>query len=116
MFLSKILAAADHPYLMGVGGRKKNNSPASMQGLTVKSLKHHVALQPLFIIMGAGVLFVAAYVGRLARKSTDVNWSKMKDPVDPMSVYENKQFKMFNVGGVDHSNLSTKRNEPNYRA
>eukprot|EP00092_Neocalanus_flemingeri_P042359 GFUD01046240.1.p2 GENE.GFUD01046240.1~~GFUD01046240.1.p2 ORF type:complete len:115 (+),score=41.60 GFUD01046240.1:77-421(+) len=113
MFLSKFLAAADHPYLMGTGGRKMNNSP--MQGLTVKSLKHHMALQPLFIIMGCGVIFVTAYVGRLARKSTDVNWSKKKDPVDPMSVYENKQFKMFNVGGVDHSNLSTIRNEPNYK-
>eukprot|EP00091_Calanus_sinicus_P020023 TRINITY_DN5267_c0_g1_i2.p2 TRINITY_DN5267_c0_g1~~TRINITY_DN5267_c0_g1_i2.p2 ORF type:complete len:116 (-),score=30.20 TRINITY_DN5267_c0_g1_i2:89-436(-) len=115
MFLNKILRAADHPYLMGSGGRKANNALSSMQGLTVKSLKHHVALQPLFIIMGAGVTFVCAYVGRLAMKSTDVNWSKKKDPVECMQVYENKQFKTFNVGGVDHSNLSTIRNEPVYR-
>ena len=35
-----------------------------MQGLTLKSLKHHTALQPLFIIMGAGIVFVSLYVGR----------------------------------------------------
>jgi hypothetical protein len=64
MFLTKFLRAADHPYLMGVGGREANNSPASMQGLTIKSLKHHTALQPLFIIMGAGIVFVCAYIGR----------------------------------------------------
>ena len=64
MFLSKLLNAADHPYLMGKGGRMGNNNPGSMQGMTMKSLKHHTALQPLFIIMGAGIIFVAAYIGR----------------------------------------------------
>jgi len=109
------MRAADHPYLMGAGGRKMNNSASSMQGLTIKSLKHHIALQPLFVIMGCGIVFVAAYCGRLALKSTDVNWSKKKDPIEVMSGYENKQFKMFNTLGVDHSNLSTLRNEPKYR-
>ena len=80
MFLSKILRAADHPYLEGVGGRKvdpldenfiehlydlqANNKLSAMQGLTLKSLKHHVALQPLFLIMGGGMIFVCAYIGR----------------------------------------------------
>ena len=80
MFLSKILRAADHPYLEGVGGRKvdtikdnfiehlydlqANNKLSAMQGLTLKSLKHHVALQPLFFIMGGGMIFVCAYIGR----------------------------------------------------
>merc|ERR1719414_468091 len=67
MFLSKILAAADHPYLFGKGGRTANNSVSSMQGMTLKSLKHHTALQPLFVIMGAGIVFVVAYIGLLAR-------------------------------------------------
>ncbi len=39
-----------------------------MQGLTMKSLKHHVALQPLFVIIGAGMVFVGAYVFRSATK------------------------------------------------
>ena len=63
MFLTKFLNAADHPYLMGKGGRKLNNITPP-QGLTVKTLKHHVALQPLFVIMGVGIVFVCAYVGR----------------------------------------------------
>ena len=64
MLLSKVLRAADHPYLAGKGGRKHNNLLSSMQGLSFKSLRHHVALQPLFVIMGAGIVFVTAYVGR----------------------------------------------------
>ena len=64
MFLSKILRAADHPYLEGPGGRKLNNKLSSLQGMSIKSLKHHTALQPLFVIMGAGIVFVVAYIGR----------------------------------------------------
>ena len=41
-----------------------NNDLRLMQGLSIKSLKHHVALQPLAIIMGVGIAFVAAYIGR----------------------------------------------------
>ena len=63
MFLTRILRAADHPYLMGKGGRKLNNT-TPMQGATIKSIKHHVALQPLFAIMGVGIVFVCAYIGR----------------------------------------------------
>ena len=70
MFLSKFLAAADHPYLMGKGGRKMNNITPP-QGLSVASLKHHVALQPLFVIMGVGIVFVCAYVGRYTQKHTE---------------------------------------------
>jgi hypothetical protein len=47
-----------------------NNGVGSMQGLTMKSLKHHVALQPLFVIIGAGMVFVGAYVFRSASQST----------------------------------------------
>merc|ERR1712142_77741 len=115
MFLSKILPAADHPYLFGKGGRTMNNSLSSMQGLTIKSLKHHTALQPLFAIMGVGIVFVCAYIGRLASKTTDVNWTKAKDLGDHMGYYENRQFKWFNPKGVDYSNISDKRSAPNYR-
>ena len=64
MFLSKALRAIDHPYLEGKGGRKLNNELGRMQGLSIKSLRHHKALQPLFVIMGVGIVFVTAYVGR----------------------------------------------------
>ena len=32
--------------------------------MTAKSLKHHKALQPLFAIIGAGMVFVGAYLFR----------------------------------------------------
>lgn len=87
MILTKILNAADHPYLFNKGGRmvilidyhrhhdhhydqdhdsylQPNNDLKLMQGLSIKSLKHHVALQPLAIIMVGGMAFVAAYIGR----------------------------------------------------
>jgi len=115
MFISRILRAADHPYLFGLGGRKANNSPSSMQGMTAASLKHHVALQPLFVIMGCGIVFVCAYIGRLASKTTDVNWSKVKNPEDTYGYYTNRQFKWFNPRGVDYSTLSDKRGAPNYK-
>ena len=86
MFLSKILSAAEHPYLFGKGGRMKNNGTPQVilkshniniilhtfifcQGLTIPTIKHHVALQPLFVIMGAGIIFVALYVGRSVTES-----------------------------------------------
>ena len=50
---------------------------------------------------------------RLAFKGHDVNWSKKKDPVEPMSTLENKQFKMFNVSGFDYSNASAAHIEAN---
>jgi len=111
MGLTRLLRAADHPYLFGKGGRTQNNGLC--QGMTVASLKHHVALQPLFVIMGVGIVFVCAYIGRLASKTTDVNWSKKKDLADVVGYYENRQFKWFNPRGVDYSALSDER--PKYR-
>jgi hypothetical protein len=99
--------------------------------MTMKSLKHHTALQPLFVIMGAGIVFVCVYIGRwvgglfviffvlnlsrLASKTTDINWTKAKDMGDHMGYYNNRQFKWFNPKGVDYSTISDKRNAPNYR-
>nr|ALS05198.1 NADH dehydrogenase [Tortanus dextrilobatus] len=109
MFISRILNAVDHPYITGKGGRKANNGVGSMQGLTIKSLKHHVALQPLFAIIGAGMIFVGSYVFRLATKTTDINWSKDKNPAGPMSYYENRQFQFLNPSGADYSKMSDVR-------
>jgi len=107
-----MLRAADHPYLMGKGGRMENNSPY-MQGLTMKSIKHHKALQPLFIIIIGGCVFVAAYLGRLAIKTTDINWSKEKDLDKAYGAYDGKKFKFLNPSGIDYSKYSQDR--PNYR-
>ena len=71
-----------------------NNDLKLMQGLSIKSLKHHVALQPLAVIMGVGIAFVAAYIGRLASKTTDVNWTKAKDLGDHMGYYKARSRKI----------------------
>jgi len=101
MYLSKILSAADHPYLLGKGGRRENNSQR-MQGMCMKSLSHHKALQPLFVIIGAGMVFVGAYIFRLASKTTDINWLKHKNPADTYGYYEERQFQMFNPCGTKY--------------
>ena len=71
--------------------------------MTLASLKHHVALTPLFAIMGAGITFVAAYCWRLAATTTDVNWSKKHEPQE---AYRNKKFKFLNPSNVDYSNAT----------
>ena len=43
-----------------------------LQGVTWQSLKPHTGLWPLFAIMSAGMVFVGAYIVRLATKTTDI--------------------------------------------
>ena len=77
--------------------------------MSIASLKHHVALTPLFAIMGAGIVFVCSYCVRLASSTTDVNWSKKHEPYE---AYRNKKFKFLNPSGVDYSNSTQ---APKYR-
>jgi len=85
--------------MKGPGGRYENNK-WQIQGLTVKSLKTHYSLIPLFVIMGAGMAFVGAFIIRLAVYSPDSNWRKAGfDEVT--NYYENKRFVFFNPRGVD---------------
>lgn len=69
--------------------------------MTLKSLKHHVALQPLFIIMGGGIAFVAYYCWRLAATCPDVAWRKQ---AEPWQSYRNAQYKFMNPNSIDYSN------------
>ena len=80
MHLSKLMRAIDHPYLKGKRGRFMNNSRKGMQvkkDQTSKkkwqqnhdqgfdswdSLKHHVGIQPLFVIFGGAMTLVASFV------------------------------------------------------
>ena len=60
--------------------------------MTGKSLKHHYALIPLFVIMAIGMAFVAAFCGRLAIYSPDTNWTRY--------IYYRLFFYTFMVAGV----------------
>ena len=114
MRLSSIFRGWDDPkgYIRGKGGRLENNQ--QLQGATLKSLKHHTALVPLFVILGGGVVFVVSSAIRSTLKTTDINWRKTKDPAEPPEYYKDKQFKMVNPSGVDHANLPDDRKPPNY--
>jgi len=91
-------AMVSRTMMKGPGGRNVNNSVP--QGLTAKSLKHHYALVPLFVIMGMGMVFVGSFIVRLAVYSPDANWRKA--PFDEVTnYYENKRFPFFNPNGVD---------------
>ena len=50
---------------------------------------------------------------RLALKGHDVNFAKAKDPLEPMSYYENKQFKMINHLNFDYSTANKLHQEAN---
>merc|ERR1712113_1382333 len=65
-------------YMDGPGGRNSQNG--KIQGMDLKSIKHHTALIPLFTIMGLGMTWVTYYCFRLASSTTDVNWSKARTP------------------------------------
>lgn len=99
MQLSRVLGAATGGYLEGTGGRFHNND--RMQGMTLKSLRHHYALTPLFIIMGAGISMVTAMCIRAATKTSDVNWRKVKEEDYSVNHYRNKQYKFLNPTGLD---------------
>ena len=58
-------------------------------------------------------LYPHPYISRLALKGHDVNFSKVKDPVGPMSSLTNKQYKMFNVSHFDYSNANAPHIEAN---
>ena len=113
MFLSKLLRAADHPYLDGPNGRKANNYYKYKAGLTLSSLRKNPNFLPLFTFVGFGITIIALTAGRSALKSTDVNWTK-KSMEEQLGYYENRQYKLLNPRGVDYSNLSDKRNAPKY--
>lgn len=108
MFFSRMLRSVDHPYITGKGGRYENNTKP-MQGLTAKSLRHHKALQPLFVIIAGGMIFVGAYCFRLAAYTTDVNWTKNKKQTALYDFYDGKQFKFMNPTGVDYSKFGQER-------
>ena len=45
----------------------------------------------------------------MAAFTTDVNWSKVKDPADTYGYYDGKQFKFLNPAGIDYSKAGVDR-------
>ena len=69
---------------------------------------HRMALGPLFIIMGGGMAFVAAYGVRLATRSPEVQWTRNPES---FNWWKDKNARMLNVGPLpsDHDHSSDRR-------
>ena len=72
--------------------------------MTVRSLKHHFALWPLFVTMALGMAFVGANIVRGLTKTHDISWKK---EAEPYNAYRSKQYKFINSSGYDYSKLGT---------
>nr|CAH0112074.1 unnamed protein product [Daphnia galeata] len=73
-----------------------------MQGLSLKSLKKHPSLIPLFVSLGAGVAMAALYTLRLATQNPDVTWDRKNNP-EPWQKYAEKQYKFYVPSGFKPS-------------
>merc|ERR1712110_832387 len=100
---------AQRGMMTGFGGRSEQNK--TPQGLTVKSLKHHYALIPLAVIMGAGMIFVGAFCVRLAVYSPETNWSR-RDTDEIVNYYANKRHIFYDPMNKDYDEHARMR--PDY--
>ena len=78
--------------------------------MTAASLKHHYALAPLFLALGAGCILCTAQCMRSLLRNPDVTWKKDQHP---QNEYATKSYKVFNPSGYDYSQGAAQR--PNYR-
>ncbi|XP_054281123.1 cytochrome c oxidase subunit NDUFA4 [Macrosteles quadrilineatus] len=76
-----------------------------MTGLTLKSLKHHVALIPLFACVGLGAVGSIGYLLRLALRNPEVSWAKTSKP-EPWEDYRTSQYKFYSPN-IDYSKLES---------
>ena len=75
-----------------------------------------MALQPLFAIMAAGLVFVGAYTIRLATKTTDIQWYRHEECMNEN--LKDKQFRMLSpaLGGPDGLSSKADPNRPDYKS
>jgi len=72
----------------------------AMPSFSIAGLKKNPSLIPLLVIVGAGGVWAAYYLGRLALRNPDVTWNRKANP-EPWQEYDKKQYKFWS--GVDHS-------------
>ncbi|XP_014681815.1 PREDICTED: cytochrome c oxidase subunit NDUFA4-like [Priapulus caudatus] len=66
-----------------------------MKGLTMKSLRNHPSLMPLFASVGFGCILAGAYLYRLAVKSPEVSWDRKNNPYPWEKINARYQYKFF---------------------
>lgn len=77
------------------------------QGLTVKSVKHHYSLMPLFIATGVGAAMAAYYVYRLTTMP-DASWARNKNPHPWNNIAPNYRQKFLGAGRIQFDELKRK--------
>ena len=71
-------------------------------------MKTHYSLIPLWGVMAVAMSVVVLYIGRLAIKTTDVNWSKNHET---WNYYSDKEFKLITTNEKGKTTQA-----PDYRA
>lgn len=66
-------------------------------GMTIKSLKSHPSLIPLWVSIGGGALLAGAYLTRLATRNPDVCWDRKNNPYPWQKTTQNHQIKFYAV-------------------
>ncbi|XP_070547074.1 cytochrome c oxidase subunit NDUFA4-like [Ptychodera flava] len=83
-----------------------------MQGFSLRTLKGHYSLVPLFACVGGGALFAAYYLLRLATTNPDATWNRSSNPYPWTKIKPNQQIKFYAAGKIDYANL--KKRHPDY--
>jgi len=79
-----------------------------MQGLSLRSLKGHYSLLPLFVCTAGGAIFASWYVARLATKNPDATWNKKGNPYPWTKIKSNENIKFYSAGKIDYAKLEKK--------
>jgi len=68
-----------------------------LSGLSIKSMKKHPAIIPIYVLIGMGMGLAGFYTARLALKSPEVTWNRRTNP-EPWNYYSDKQHKFVSSG------------------
>ncbi|XP_043471126.1 cytochrome c oxidase subunit NDUFA4-like [Leptopilina heterotoma] len=71
----------------------------AMLGMSMKSVKAHPSLIPLYVCIFAGGAAVVGYMSRCALKNPDVSWDLKNNP-EPWQKYENKRYQFLDPVGA----------------
>ena len=111
MLLSQLMKKADHPYMMGAGGRLRNNNPLKFNPWGLHTLRRHPAITPLTIIFTTAIFMDLCYVAYLMKKSDAINWTKSKQLKEDF--YNHRQGKLVDHV-IDRPKPYDPRTAPNY--
>mmetsp|Transcript_16491 Transcript_16491/g.27258 ORF Transcript_16491/g.27258 Transcript_16491/m.27258 type:complete len:117 (-) Transcript_16491:108-458(-) len=100
--LFRIPLRSEPSFMSGRGSRGDANT--KLTGMTIKDLKHHYALTPLFAIMAFGGVLVFANIWRAFFHVPDINFYKV-DAADLHDKWKHRKVKMVDTQSKDFKEL-----------